>query len=890
VSGYVTETLTVTLTISAAEGGNVVASPSSLSYAYTLGGSAPVATELSITSAAGNSSATPYTISTSVASPRGGNWLLVGSSPSTAIPNGTSETTPTTLYVGVNTAGLSAGVYTGAITLTPTGGTVLTIPVTLTVNAAAIPVLTASPSSVSFTYQQGTYPPAAQWIQVNEKTGATVNFTATASSIPSGWLLVSPANGSTSTSIAASVASSALASLAPGIYSGSIVITPSAAGSSAVTVPVTLSVVATPVTISPSTLSFTYAGGSLPASQSFQVSAAGGAALSFTAQSGNPDWLSVTPTSGTTPATVNVSVSPASLAAGVYSGSVIITAGAGTTPSWVPVSLNVGAGATISSDIPSMSFAYQTGSASLPTASTVVRASGGAAVSVTATTSASWLSVTPVSGTTPWYLVVSANPAGLAAGNYSANVILTASIAGNPQTLVPVTLTVTATPTVVPVPASLSFAYQIGGSTPAAQSVQLSASNGSALAFTAVASSSGNWLSAGPASAGTPSTLVVSVNTAGLAAGNYSGTVALTANSTGNAQTAIPVSLTVTAATTLAASPEALNFSYQIGGSLPPSQSIQLSASSNGAVSFTAATSANWLSVAPTSGATPATLVVSVSPAGLAAGPYSGTVTVNAVASIAISLTVTASSAPPVSVVSAVLNAASYANSAVSPGEMVSIFGTSIGPANSAYLTLDATGKVATSLDGVTVSIGGYLAPLTYAGSGQINAIVPYEVAGNASPSVQVTYGGQTLDGPSLQVAATAPAIFTQNGSGTGPGAILNQDYSLNTLSNPAPAGSVVQIYMTGEGLTTPAQADGTVTPVNTSGVGPITPAPQAAITVSIGGQPAQVDFAGEAPGDVAGVLQVDAEVPAAAGSGANSIVVRIGNATSQSGVTVWVK
>jgi len=77
---------------------------------------------------------------------------------------------------------------------------------------------------------------------------------------------------------------------------------------------------------------------------------------------------------------------------------------------------------------------------------------------------------------------------------------------------------------------------------------------------------------------------------------------------------------------------------------------------------------------------------------------------------------------------------------------------------------------------------------------------------------------------------------------------------------------------------------------VNTSGVGQVTPAPQQAVSVTIGGQPAKLDFAGEAPGLVAGVLQVDAEVPATANSGANSITVRVGNQISQSGVTVWVQ
>jgi len=287
-------------------------------------------------------------------------------------------------------------------------------------------------------------------------------------------------------------------------------------------------------------------------------------------------------------------------------------------------------------------------------------------------------------------------------------------------------------------------------------------------------------------------------------------------------------------------------------------------------------------------------LSVQVSPASLAASsaPYTGTITITGVngsegsVTVNVSLTVNA----PLPVISAVLNAGSFASGPVSPGEIVSIFGTSIGPVNPATLTLTSAGKVSTSIGGVTVSFSGYLAPLTYVSSTQINAIVPYELAGNKGPFVEVTFAGQTSNEPSLQLATSAPGLFTINGSGSGPGAILNQNYSVNTQTNPAAVGSVVQIYMTGEGLTNPAQATGSVTTVNASGIGPVTPAPQLAVSVLIGGQPAQLQFAGEAPNFVAGVLQVNAYIPATASAGANSITVQVGKVISQSGVTVWVQ
>ena len=284
--------------------------------------------------------------------------------------------------------------------------------------------------------------------------------------------------------------------------------------------------------------------------------------------------------------------------------------------------------------------------------------------------------------------------------------------------------------------------------------------------------------------------------------------------------------------------------------------------------------------------------MVSVNPSGLGANTYAGTVVVSLSGGVSGSVTinVTLTVEAPLPNITAVLNAASYSSGTVSPGEIVSIFGTSIGPASPSYLTLDSTGKVSSSIGGVTVSFSGHLAPLIYVSATQINAIVPYEIAGNPLPFVAVTSAGQTSNASSLQLATTAPGIFTQNSSGTGPGAILNGDSSLNTQQNPAALGSTIQIFMTGEGLTTPAQATGAVTPENTSGVGPLTPVPQLVVSVLIGGQPAQVIWDGEAPGLAAGVLQVDAAVPPTASVGANSITVQVGNQISQNSVTVWVQ
>jgi uncharacterized protein (TIGR03437 family) len=238
--------------------------------------------------------------------------------------------------------------------------------------------------------------------------------------------------------------------------------------------------------------------------------------------------------------------------------------------------------------------------------------------------------------------------------------------------------------------------------------------------------------------------------------------------------------------------------------------------------------------------------------------------------------------------VSSVVSGASFASGPVSPGEIVTIAGVDIGPVTPATLMLDASGKVGTSLGGVEVTFNGTLAPLTYVSATQINAVVPYEVQGLVNPYLQISFQGQTTSATTLTVASAAPAIFTANGSGTGPAAALNQDGSYNSPANPAPKGSYVVIYATGEGQTAPSGVTGKLTTL--SAAPPLTPEPLLPVDVLIMGQPAFVSFYGEAPSLVSGVMQVNVQIPTNAPSGNLPIVLSVGGNLSQNGVTVSVR
>jgi uncharacterized protein (TIGR03437 family) len=254
----------------------------------------------------------------------------------------------------------------------------------------------------------------------------------------------------------------------------------------------------------------------------------------------------------------------------------------------------------------------------------------------------------------------------------------------------------------------------------------------------------------------------------------------------------------------------------------------------------------------------------------------------NSTASNQFSLTIAPA---PLSIsITAVTNAASYVAGGVSPGELITIFGEGLGPVTLVGLQLDTQGRVATTLSGTQVLFDGIAAPLIYAQEQQVSAVVPYGVFGNSATKLQVSYQGRTSNTLSLPIVPTTLGIFSLDGSGAGAGAIVNQDGTVNSPNNPAPAGSIVFVYATGEGQTNPAGIDGKP---NASPA----PLPLATpVTATVGGANASVRYAGGVTGLVPGVLQVNFEIPSGtSAASAVPVVLTIGGQASQPGVTLAV-
>jgi uncharacterized protein (TIGR03437 family) len=189
---------------------------------------------------------------------------------------------------------------------------------------------------------------------------------------------------------------------------------------------------------------------------------------------------------------------------------------------------------------------------------------------------------------------------------------------------------------------------------------------------------------------------------------------------------------------------------------------------------------------------------------------------------------------------------------------------------------------VPTSLGGTQVLIGGIAAPLIYESASQVNAIVPYGVASSGVATVQVTANGLQSPTWSVPLAPAAPSIFTIGSTGVGQAAVLNHDNSGNSASNAAAKGTVVQIFATGGGQTSPASATGSLAKGADMSLLPV--------TVTIGGQNAVVTYQGSAPSEVSGLLQVNAVVPAGAPTGPDALMLTIDGQNSQPGVTIAIQ
>jgi uncharacterized protein (TIGR03437 family) len=226
---------------------------------------------------------------------------------------------------------------------------------------------------------------------------------------------------------------------------------------------------------------------------------------------------------------------------------------------------------------------------------------------------------------------------------------------------------------------------------------------------------------------------------------------------------------------------------------------------------------------------------------------------------------------------SGVVNGASFASGPVAPGEIISIFGDRMGLDGGSLAALDDGGMLPTVLEDTSVEIDGRRIPLMYVSSHQINAEVPFEVAGKSSTRIRVRHSGEESEAI-LPVAAASPGVF---GTWDQP-AIVNEDGSVNDYRHRAAKGRPVVIYATGQGVIDP--------PVATGKIAPVSPLSRSSnVTATIAEKDAHVDFAGMTP-EFVGLWQVNVVIPADAPSGLAELVLTVNGSYQSVPVYLFVE
>jgi adhesin/invasin len=433
----------------------------------------------------------------------------------------------------------------------------------------------------------------------------------------------------------------------------------------------------------------------------------------------------------------------------------------------------------------------------------------------------------------------------------------------------------------------LIFASEINQPAPAPEIVRISTTNGAVASWTVT--SSAPWLTASPTSGNTPASISVSVNPAGLAVGSYGGILTFASPTAG--QTSLLVAYTITAKPSLVVTPPALIFASLVTVSrsltAPTPETLNVIATDRG-IAYTVSTQVTspaggqWLNVSPAQGQTPGTVQVSVSTAGLTEGIYAGTVTFTASESgispvvVPVRLVVCSQNGcagvgqPEAPAILSVVNAASFHPNG-SPGAISTVFGVNLSDA----VYQAQTYPLPTQLGPTSVTVNGVAAPLFYASPTQINFQIPANTTPGV-PNVGVNTGllRAGSGGFPAAVAAVDPGIFLNGGRA----AALNPDLSVNTAATPQPAGAILAIFITGVGQVAPAVPDGTAAPVS-----PLSFA-VGTVTAAIGGKPAQVTFAGLAPG-FAGLAQINVQIPAGLSPGDQPVFVSVNGVPSNAGL-----
>lgn len=679
--------------------------------------------------------------------------------------------------------------------------------------------------------------------------------------------------------------------------------------------------------VSQNGISFSFTQGATPVSQSLSLANDGGGAFSFTATAANSPGgpsLSVSPGSGNvtlqSPAALGVTADIRGVLPGTYTGAILINSTAPPLSTRIPVTITVSSNQQLLAlSQTGLTFTSVVGGGAPPSQKIGIANGGQGAmawtVSATTLSGGGWLAASPGSGRSAAgsavpTIDVSVNPAGLTAGDYYGQVQVSSSDAPNSPQSATVVLNVlppAGNPGPGTQPTGFIFTAVAGGVSPSPQELLVSNLTATPLTFTSTRAtlSGGAWFTASPPSgtaAAGVTRISIQTNPAGLAAGAYRGVLTLMFSDGSTRVINIvlvvapqpPTSSKTSLAELAGCTPGTLfplitsvgaNFNLTAAWPVPVevkvvdscgdpmiSGSVVLSFSNGDpALPMVGLNDSRWQSTwAPRNARSGVTITANASVPGTSLRGVDQ-----------ISGDLKANPNPPVISAAGVVSAASFtAQGPLAPGTLFSIFGTKLADAQASASSL----PLPTQLAGTVALIAGQTVPLLFSSDGQVNAILPADLAVN-TPQLLTVRRGNTLSVPErLNLATAEPAIFTAAASGMGQGAItLTGTRTLAAPGSPAKAGGVVEIYAAGLGAVSPPVPSGTAAPVAPLSIATNMPA------VTIGGIPANVLFAGLAPG-FTGLYQLNVVVPSGVSPGDAVPVVLTVAGESSPPVTIAVQ
>lgn len=509
---------------------------------------------------------------------------------------------------------------------------------------------------------------------------------------------------------------------------------------------------------------------------------------------------------------------------------------------------------------------------------------GDGSLNLTPSASASWLSAsigaaracTTRAGTC-LPVNIALNTSSLALGTYTESITLSdPNSVDTPQQIF-------VTVGIVGVPSSLSYYVTpavLGPFVTTGSQASTAIYTQSKVAASATTQSGGNWLTittGGAASVpfGVPYYIQAAAQV-GQAAGTYNGTVSIIGSANLNDNKNIAVSMTITTAPIIQLGFSPLRLTGNTSG-LKGGGTMQFVNSGQGTLNITAASVTSSTSgIFSAAVVASDTISVTANPAGLAAGIYTGTVTItsnaanNSQVSLPVTFQVNAAGSPLISV-GGIVNATTYVSESFAPGEILSVFGDQLAAPGTVAQNAAAP-PLATTLGGVQVLVNGVPAPLFFVSPGQVNFQLPYNLPAGSAATVQVVSGGVAGNQRSINVVSNAARMMVWPASviSGGYGIIVNQDYSLTLpattnlpgySTHPAKVGDYITIYGIGFGQTTPAAVTGAAATAS-----PLQAMNSAIVTFggAFEGTATSVPaaFAGLTPSAV-GLYQVNVQIPA---------------------------